>query len=150
MLKTTLTSILLCTSLSAFSTVKEIKAEYKIVHDAIEKALYTKKIKITKDHVVPEVSKEIYLNDKGTVKKLVLDYRGESTHIKEYFYTNSGKLFFTYEYANDEHSGKVEVRRYYNDDMKLIDEKITEGKKGIASAYPDVIENAFKYFQEKL
>jgi hypothetical protein len=83
MLKSTLATFLLCTSLSAFSTVKEIRAEYKVIHNAVEKNLYTKKMKTTEEFVLPELSKTIYLNSKGMVKKLFVEGGSEdSVHSK--------------------------------------------------------------------
>jgi hypothetical protein len=151
MLKSTLATFLLCTSLSAFSTVKEIRAEYKVIHNAVEKNLYTKKIKTTEEFVLPDLSKTIYLNSKGMVKKLFVEGGSEdSVHSKAYFYSNSGKLFFTYERSVDVHNGANEIRRYYNDQMKLIKEIVTPLKKGehsISSVYPDVVEDALGYFE---
>jgi len=149
MLKTTLTTILLCTSLSAFSTIKEIRVEYNTIQKKVADEVYTIKTKTVKDDI--ERSKTIYLNSKGVVKKLFVEGGSEdSVHNKAYYYTNEGKLFFTYQRSGDVHNGSSEIRRYYNDKMELIKEIVTPLKKGehsISSVYPAVVEDALKYFR---
>ena len=152
MLKTTLTTILLCTSLGAFSTIKEIRAEYNAIQKKVADDLYIIKTKTVKDDI--ERSKTIYLNSKGVVKKLFVEGGSEdSVHSKAYFYTNKGKLFFTYQHSGDVHNGSSEIRRYYNDQMELIKEIVTPLKKGehsISSVYPAVVEDALGYFNKKM
>jgi hypothetical protein len=151
MLKITLAIILLCTSLSAFSTVKEIRAEYNIIQKSVKDEYYIIKGKTFKDGAI-ERSKTIYLNSKGVVKKLHVDGGSDdSGHSKSYFYTDEGKLFFTFEQSADVHNGVNEVRRYYNDKMKLIKEIVTPLKKGehrITLVYP-LVEDALGYFREE-
>ena len=153
MLKTTLAIILLCTSLSAFSTIKEIRAEYNTIQNAVADESYIIKTKTFEDDHV-ELSKIIYLNSKGVLKKLFLEGGSEdSVHSKAYFYTNTGKLFFTYQHSGDVHNGSSEIRRYYNDKMELIKEIVTPLKKGehsISSVYPAVVEDALGYFNKKM
>jgi len=149
MLKTTLTIIVLCTFLSAFSTIKEIRAEYNTIQKKVADEVYTIKTKTVKDDI--ERSKIIYLNSKGVVKKLFVKGGSEdSVHSKSYFYTNEGKLFFTYQHSGDVHNGSSEIRRYYNDKMELIKEIVTPLKKeehSISSVYSIVVEDALGYFR---
>ena len=153
MLKTTLTTILLCTSLSAFSTIKEIRAEYNTIQKKVADEVYIIKTKTYKDDNI-ELSKTIYLNSKGVVKKLFVEGGSEdSVHSKAYYYTNEGKLFFTYQHSGDVHNGSSEIRRYYNDQMELIKEIVTPLKKeehSISSVYPAVVEDALGYFEEEM
>jgi hypothetical protein len=154
MLKNTLlTTLLLCTSLSAFSTVDEIRSEYKIIHNAVKKNLYRKKTKSTKEFVLPDLSKTVYLNPQGVVRKLFVEGgSAESVHSKSYFYTKRGRLFFTYERSGDVHKGANEIRRYYNDQMETIKEimrPLKNGEHRISSVYPEVIEDALRYFKEE-
>jgi len=153
MLKTTLATILLCTSLGAFSSIKEIRAEYNTIQNAVADEFYIIKTKTYKDDNV-ELSKIIYLNSKGVVKKLVEEGgSSDSVGSKSYFYTNEGKLFFTYQRSGDVHNGSSEIRRYYNDKMELIKEIVTPLKKGehlITSVYSAMVEDALKYFDKKM
>jgi len=158
MLKTTLSTILLstillCTSLNAFSTIKEIRAEYNTIQKKVADEFYIIKTKTYKDDHV-ELSKTIYLSSKGMIKKLFLEGGSEdSAGRKAYFYTNEGKLFFTYQRSGDVHNGSSEIRRYYNDQMELIKEIVTPLKKGehsISSVYPAVVEDALGYFDKKM
>ena len=149
MLKTILATILLCTSLSAFSSIKEIRAEYNTIQKIVADEIYTIKIKTVKDNNIGR-SKTIYLNKKGVVKKLFVEGGSEdSVHDKSYYYSNKGKLFFTYQRSGDTHNGISIIRRYYNDQIKLIKEIVTPLRKGehsISSVYPVVVEDALKYF----
>jgi len=87
------------------------------------------------------------------IKKLFLEGGSEdSVHSKVYFYTDEGKLFFTYQHSADVHNGKSEIRRYYNDKMKVIKEIISpikEGEHSIYSVYPELVEDALTYFKKE-
>ena len=138
---------------NAFSTIKEIRTEYKNIQTSITQKLYKVKNKKIVDEPL-EISKTIYINAQGAVKKLLLKGgSGDSFHTKEYFYSNDGKLFFTYQTSSDVHNGSSEIRRYYNSEMRLIKEIVTPLKKGehsISSPFPLLPKtiDALEYFKD--
>ena len=135
--------------LHGFSNIKDIRGEYKKIQKSID--IYTLKRKMVKS-INFSFSKTVYLNNNGVVKKLIIESGGESSnYIKSYFYTDGGKLFFTYENFNNIYGISIEIRRYFNDNLKVIKEIVApkNGKGDITSPYPIIIKNAIEYFNKK-